>query len=172
MPSRNTPPPSPTPTHTPVRWQATARTGRDGGPDHVADAAPRLLAAHARPCRPQRELCCALGTWRRVQPGAHLSPPSRSPRQTHTHTHTHQQQHSHELRWGLPHISHARTHPVHAGNTGSSCGWISHTLAPTLCMQAGPARWRWQHGIFLDGDEPPETCRVSMVFRLLEEHPD
>eukprot|EP00730_Choanoeca_flexa_P018871 TRINITY_DN9200_c0_g1_i1.p1 TRINITY_DN9200_c0_g1~~TRINITY_DN9200_c0_g1_i1.p1 ORF type:complete len:407 (+),score=63.07 TRINITY_DN9200_c0_g1_i1:188-1408(+) len=39
---------------------------------------------------------------------------------------------------------------------------------------AGDSRWKWQHGIFLPS-KPSKTdnnCRISIVFRLLEEHPE
>eukprot|EP00051_Salpingoeca_urceolata_P002305 m.48989 g.48989 ORF g.48989 m.48989 type:complete len:371 (+) comp12039_c0_seq2:395-1507(+) len=61
---------------------------------------------------------------------------------------------------------------------------LRETATPTNCIAvrllpgdvytlAGPARWRWQHAILLD--EPVadySQCRMSIVFRILEEFPN
>ena len=38
---------------------------------------------------------------------------------------------------------------------------------------AGPARWHWQHAIYID-ETPPSfaEARISMVWRMLEQHPE
>ena len=45
-----------------------------------------------------------------------------------------------------------------------------------LYTLAGESRWRWQHGILLDNPlagmpNAEERCRVSMLWRILEEQP-
>eukprot|EP00041_Stephanoeca_diplocostata_P011770 m.194686 g.194686 ORF g.194686 m.194686 type:complete len:376 (-) comp18657_c0_seq5:1110-2237(-) len=48
-----------------------------------------------------------------------------------------------------------------------------HLEPGDIYTMSGPARWRWQHGIFLD--EPPlsdHDCRISILWRLLEEYPE
>lgn len=42
-----------------------------------------------------------------------------------------------------------------------------------LYALTGDSRWKWQHGIMIE--EPPSgraDCRVSMIWRILEEHPE
>eukprot|EP00054_Salpingoeca_dolichothecata_P015363 m.88472 g.88472 ORF g.88472 m.88472 type:complete len:402 (-) comp21457_c5_seq1:39-1244(-) len=48
-----------------------------------------------------------------------------------------------------------------------------HVQPGDMYTMAGISRWKWQHAVMLD--ELPtnvEECRVSVVFRLLEEYPD
>jgi alkylated DNA repair dioxygenase AlkB len=47
--------------------------------------------------------------------------------------------------------------------------WLEPGDVYTMCSAA---RWQWQHAIFLsETPAAPDKCRISVVFRLLEEYP-